>query len=156
MPDFVARPFAVVLVEPEIPQNVGAIARTCAAYEIPLHLVGAGHIDLSAANLRRAGVDTWSQVELYRHRDLQQVLQITGGRPLAFTRHAAQSLAGFTMAAGDLLIFGRESDGLSEAELALCRERVLIPQSVGVRSLNIAVSVGIACYAAQTGLGAVC
>lgn len=152
MAPFSSRPFAVVLVEPEIPQNVGAIARTCAAYEIPLHLVGARHIDFSAAALRRAGVDTWSQVELYRHRHLRDVLQICAGRPLAFTRHAASSLAAFSFASGDLLVFGRESDGLNEEELALCSERLVIEQSAGVRSLNIAVSVGVACYAAHMGL----
>lgn len=152
MAHFVAQPFAVVLVEPEIPQNVGAIARTCAAYEIPLHLVGAQHIDLSAAALRRAGVDTWSQVEFYRHKYLREVLSVTGGRPLAFTRHAASSMNGFSFLEGDLLVFGRESDGLNDSELALCSKRLFIPQSAGVRSLNIAVSVGIACFAAHSGL----
>ena len=146
------RDFAVVLVAPEIPQNVGATARTCAAYSVPLHLVGGTQIDLSAAALRRAGVDTWSQVELYRHDSLAEVLQLTQGRPVALTRRGAQALPSFVFAPGDLLIFGPESHGLGEQELALCRSRVFIPQSDSVRSLNLAVSVGVGCYAAQLSL----
>jgi tRNA (cytidine/uridine-2'-O-)-methyltransferase len=65
--------FHVALVEPEIPQNTGNIARLCAATGTALHIVGMPGFRLDDRAVRRAGLDYWDQVSIQRHRDLQQL-----------------------------------------------------------------------------------
>src|SRR5215813_11799827 len=65
-----SNPFRVVLVEPEIPQNTGSIARTCAATRSPLHLVGKLGFRIDEASVRRAGLDYWPLVDLHQHGSL--------------------------------------------------------------------------------------
>jgi tRNA (cytidine/uridine-2'-O-)-methyltransferase len=64
----------VVLVNPQIPQNTGSIARTCAATQTPLHLVGKLGFDLSEKAVRRAGLDYWPHVPLTRHQSWEEYL----------------------------------------------------------------------------------
>ena len=63
----------VALVEPEIPQNTGNIARLCAATRTPLHIVGATGFRLDDRSVRRAGLDYWPEVSLHRHHDLNEL-----------------------------------------------------------------------------------
>lgn len=148
-------PVEVVLVRPEIAPNVGNVARTCAALDLPLHLVGELPFALSDASLRRAGVDTWAQLELHWHRHLREVIALCGGRALVFTTGGSLALPEVRFAPGDLLVFGRESSGLTAEDLQGCpTQAVRIPQARDVRSLNLATAVGMACGAALSALGA--
>lgn len=145
----------VVLVRPQIAPNAGNAARTCAAFGVPLHLVGPLGFSLEDAELRRAGVDSWAQLEVHCHRHLVEVLALTGGRPVAFTTGGDLLLPQFEFRRGDVLVFGCEASGLSDADLAGCDPvRVRIPHGRWVRSLNLSTSVGIGLYAALAATGA--
>jgi tRNA (cytidine/uridine-2'-O-)-methyltransferase len=148
----------VVLFQPQIPPNTGNVARTCAATGSELHLIEPLGFTIDDRQLRRAGLDYWPLVDLHRHRDLQAFLavrQARGGRLLAFSSQAQRPYTGHRFTPEDWLLFGRESDGLPEAVLERCDQRLLIPMPVdrqwpggGVRSLNLSVAVGVAVFEA--------
>jgi tRNA (cytidine/uridine-2'-O-)-methyltransferase len=146
----------VALVEPEIPPNTGNVARLCAATRTPLHVVGVTGFRLDDRAVRRAGLDYWPEVELYRHRDVEALkAALPGVRLLYLTTKAKQSYVEWTFAEDDCLVFGPETRGLPEELLRANWERCLtIPMpNPRVRSLNLATSVGIVLYEAlrQTG-----
>ena len=141
----------VVLVEPEIPQNTGNIARLCAAVEVPLHIVGVTAFRMDDRAVRRAGLDYWDAVTIKRHRDLEELYQsLPGGRFIYFTTKAERSFWDWQFQNDDSLIFGPETRGLPEALLKENWDRCLkIPMSnPKVRSLNLANSVAVALYEA--------
>jgi tRNA (cytidine/uridine-2'-O-)-methyltransferase len=141
----------VVLVEPEIPQNTGNIARLCAAVEVPLHIVGVTGFRMDDRAVRRAGLDYWDAVTIKRHRDLEELYQsLPGGRFIYFTTKAECSFWDWQFQNDDRLIFGPETRGLPEALLKENWDRCLkIPMSnPKVRSLNLANSVAVALYEA--------
>lgn len=145
----------VALVRPEIPPNVGNAARTCAAFGVPLHLVGEVGFSLTDPRVKRAGVDTWAQLELHCHDRLRDLVALTGARLVALTTGGDRSLDEFVFKHGDLLAFGREATGLEPADLQGCTPHcVRIPQARYVRSLNLATSVGIVVFTALRSLGA--
>jgi tRNA (cytidine/uridine-2'-O-)-methyltransferase len=152
-------PLHVVLVEPEIPPNTGNVARLCAATASPMHLVGTLGFRTDEHSVRRAGVDYWHLVDIRRHVDMEHFLRAwradsPAGRLHLFsaTAHASYLDAGF--AAGDALVFGKESVGLSEELLSRFQDRVVgIPTIGAVRSLNLANAVGIALYEALRQIG---
>lgn len=146
----------VALLEPEIPQNTGNIARLCAATLTPLHIVGVPGFRLDARAVRRAGLDYWPEVSLERHRDLSELYQsLPGARFVYFSTKAERSLFDWQFNSDDCLIFGRETRGLPDSLLRENWERSLtIPMlNAKVRSLNLANSVSLALYEAlrQTG-----
>jgi tRNA (cytidine/uridine-2'-O-)-methyltransferase len=146
----------VALVEPEIPPNTGSIARLCAATRVPLHIVGAAGFRLDDRAVRRAGLDYWPEVTLLRHPDLASLYgDLPGARFLYLTTKAEKAYSDWTFADEDCLVFGRETGGLPENVLRENWDRCLtIPMlNQKVRSLNLAVSVGIVLYEAlkQTG-----
>jgi len=146
----------VALIEPEIPQNTGNIARLCAATFTPLHVVGVTGFRLDDRAVRRAGLDYWPEVTLQRHRDLEALhASIPEARFLYFTTKAQRSYADWQYASDDCLVFGRETRGLSEELLRANWDRCLtIPMlNSNVRSLNLANAVSIVLYEAlrQTG-----
>jgi len=147
---------SVALVEPEIPQNTGNIARLCAATRVPLHIVGVTGFRLDDSAVRRAGLDYWPEVSLYRHRDLAALYNaLPGARFLYFSTKAEKSYFEWRFKGNDCLTFGRETRGLSEDLLQANWERCLaIPMlNPRVRSLNLATSVAVVLYEAlrQTG-----
>jgi tRNA (cytidine/uridine-2'-O-)-methyltransferase len=146
----------IALVEPEIPQNTGNIARLCAATKTPLHLVGALGFRIDDRAVRRAGLDYWEHVDLIRHHDLDALRQtLPHARFLFFSTRVRTSYLDWTFKADDCLVFGRETGGLPEAVLRDNQDRCLtIPMlNSDVRSLNLANSVAIVLYEAlrQTG-----
>jgi tRNA (cytidine/uridine-2'-O-)-methyltransferase len=152
-----AKPFHVVLVEPEIPPNTGNIARLCAATGSPLHLVGALGFRIDEHSVRRAGVDYWHLVEIRQHVDFAHFAHSFGqkGKLHLFSALAAKSYASADYAPGDALVFGKESVGLPEELLARYPDRlVAIPTMGAVRSLNLANAAGIALYEALRATGA--
>ena len=147
----------VALVEPEIPQNTGNIARLCAATRTPLHIVGATGFRLDDRSVRRAGLDYWPEVSLHRHHDLNELREaLPTARLLYFSTKAERAYFGWKFSGNDCLIFGPETRGLSEELLRDNWERCLtIPMlNPKVRSLNLANSVAIVLYEAlrQTAL----
>ena len=146
----------VALVEPEIPPNTGSIARLCAATRIPLHIVGAAGFRLDDRAVRRAGLDYWPEVIIQRHPDLASLYGLLpGARFLYLTTKAQKIYSDWAFTADDCLIFGRETGGLPENVLRENWDRCLTIPILNrkVRSLNLAVSVGIVVYEAlrQTG-----
>jgi tRNA (cytidine/uridine-2'-O-)-methyltransferase len=144
----IERPFHVALVEPEIPPNTGAVARTCAATGSPLHLVGELGFRIDEQSVRRAGLDYWHLVDLRRHQTFDTFLEAVPERPIhLFTANASRSYLDADLAPGDVLVFGRESVGLPPELIARFPERtVAIPTLGAVRSLNLSNAVAIALY----------
>ena len=142
-------PFHVVLVEPEIPPNTGAVARTCAATRSPLHLVGTLGFSIEDHAVRRAGLDYWHLVDLHRHESFQAFEESRESHRIhLFSAKASRSYLEADFQPGDALVFGRESVGLP-AELLRAHERVwAIPTAGRVRSLNLSNAVAIVLYEA--------
>ena len=140
--------FHVVLVEPEIPQNTGNIARTCAATGCILHLVRPLGFEISDRALKRAGLDYWSQVEVRVHDSLDEALaSAPSARCFFFTTKARRDYAQAVFHEGDFLVFGKETKGLPEELLvAHAEECVRIPMRAESRSLNLSNAVAIAVY----------
>lgn len=141
----------VCLVEPEIPPNTGNIARLCAATFTNLHIVGVTGFRLDEKAVRRAGLDYWSEVKIFRHIDLEDLYKaLPDSRFLYFTTKSKRSYTDWQYQENDCLIFGRETRGLPEDILNANRENCLtIPmENPNVRSLNLATSVGIVLYEA--------
>ncbi len=145
----------VVLIEPEIPQNTGSIARLCAGTATPLHLVGRLGFSLADRYLKRAGLDYWPHVLLQRHADVDAWLAAyPGARAWFFSARNGLPYEQVRYAPADHLVFGGESRGFPDA----VRERfagafVRIPVLPAIRSLNLANAVGVALFEAlrQTG-----
>ncbi len=140
----------IVLVEPEIPQNTGNIARTCAATGCRLHLVKPLGFEISDKYLKRAGLDYWQFVEV---KVWDSFSQLQGAYPDAkyyyFTTKARHVYAQAQFEEGDFLVFGKETKGLPEELLKANEKNCLrIPMIGETRSLNLSNSVAIAVYEA--------
>jgi tRNA (cytidine/uridine-2'-O-)-methyltransferase len=143
--------FQVVLYQPEIPQNTGNIARTCAATHTPLHLIEPLGFRLTDRYLKRAGLDYWPSVALRVHSNLENFRIALGlRRCVFFSTHARRSLFDFQFEPGDCLVFGSETAGLPLDLLDGEDERVVkIPiDRSKVRSLNLSTTVGVALFEA--------
>lgn len=145
-----SEPLNIVLVEPEIPQNTGNIARTCACTGARLHLVEPMGFRLTQKQLARAGCDYWDKVDIVRWPCAAAFFEAHAADELhLFTGHAARSFADVSYSEGAFLVFGRESRGLDgdliEAHAARC---VRIPMRDGLRSLNLSNAVAVAAYEA--------
>jgi tRNA (cytidine/uridine-2'-O-)-methyltransferase len=141
----------VVLVEPDIPQNAGNIARLCAATGTELHLVGPLGFQLTDARLKRAGLDYWDEVSLFRHVSMEAMhLYFSSIRMLYFSTKGERSYTAADYRPGDALVFGSESRGLPDPLLVANREAVYtIPmRRDAVRSLNVSNAVSIVVYEA--------
>ena len=140
----------VVLVEPEIPQNTGNIARTCLAAGARLHLVEPLGFEIDAAALRRAGMDYWGKCDIHRWPSLEALRgEAAGGRFFFLTTKSHRPYWDARFADGDYLVFGRETRGLPQSLLAAEEPHTLtIPMKPDARSLNLATSVGIVLYEA--------
>ena len=142
----------IVLVEPEIPQNCGNIARTCAATGSRLHLVRPLGFDISEKAVRRAGLDYWHLVEVFDYESLDDLFrrhpEAEGDLWLTTTK-APRSYEAARFTADSWLFFGKETAGLPGAFRARFPERCLrIPMRPDARSLNLANAVAILTYEA--------
>jgi tRNA (cytidine/uridine-2'-O-)-methyltransferase len=151
-----ADPLRIVLVEPEIPQNTGNIARLSAATQSPLHLVGRLGFRIDEKAVRRAGLDYWHLVDLEQHLDLAHFAHAhPRARVRLFSAVAPKSYLDADFRPGDALVFGKESVGLDPEILARHPDAVFgIPTLGPVRSLNLANAVAIVLYEALRQLGA--
>jgi tRNA (cytidine/uridine-2'-O-)-methyltransferase len=145
----------IVLVEPEIPQNTGNIARTCAATGCRLHLVRPLGFAVTDKHLKRAGLDYWADVEIVYHDSLAAFLAAHGHRRLWLATTKGGATPDQTpFADEDFLLLGRETAGLP-ADLLASRpdQRVRIPMVPGTRSLNLSNAAAILAYEALRQLG---
>jgi tRNA (cytidine/uridine-2'-O-)-methyltransferase len=140
----------VVLVSPEIHQNTGNIARTCAATGARLHLVGPLGFEITDKALRRAGLDYWYSLDVTLYDSLEDFFQkVRPERMWLLTTKAPRRYTDVQFQDGDYLFFGRESAGLPEPFLEAHRESCLkIPMAPEARSLNLSNSVAITVYEA--------
>ena len=142
--------FNIVLVEPEIPQNTGNIARTCAATGCRLHLVRPLGFEVSDKYLKRAGLDYWHFVDIAYYDGIEEVFAAyPQARFYFFSTKAARTHSDVRYREGDFLVFGKETAGLPEPLLAEhYGQCVRIPMRGDIRSLNLANSVAVAVYEA--------
>ncbi len=140
----------IVLVEPEIPQNCGNIARTCAATGCRLHLIRPLGFDISEKAVKRAGLDYWNLVDVidyenledfFRRNDVRQMWCLSTKAPRSYTEADFQD--------GCYLFFGKETKGLPESFLSEHENScVRLPMRVEARSLNLSNAVAITVYEA--------
>ena len=140
----------IVLVQPEIPQNTGNIARTCAATGAKLHLIKPLGFELSDRYLKRAGLDYWHMMTLEIHERWEDFLAANPGASIRYaTTKAPRAYSEVAYGPDDFLVFGRETRGLDEDLLAANYSRcVRIPMRPDARSLNLANSVAVILYEA--------
>ena len=140
----------IVLYEPEIPQNTGNIARTCAATGSVLHLIKPLGFSLEDKYLKRAGLDYWRMMRYEVHENFEELLEKYPGARMHFlSTKAPRSYTEAIYGPDDFLVFGRETRGLPESLLSRVYDRCLrIPMVPGARSLNLSNSVAIVLYEA--------
>ena len=140
----------IVLIEPEIPQNTGNIARTCAVVGATLHLVEPIGFRLSSKQLSRSGCDYWKDVEIVRWPSADAFFEAHESDELhLFTGNTTRSMHKVAYHPHCFLLFGRESRGIDKEYLDRYHERcVRIPMRPNQRSLNLSNAVAIATYEA--------
>lgn len=138
----------IVLHEPEIPQNTGNIARTCAALGAVLHLIEPLGFLLEDRYLKRAGLDYWPLVELRRYPDIEAFFAANaGGEFFYVTKKAERTYADVKFPPRAYFLFGKETLGLPEGLLAAHPGRcVRIPMRREARSLNLSNAAAIIGY----------
>ena len=143
--------FRVVLHQPEIPPNTGNLMRLCVNTGAELHLIHPLGFELTDARLRRAGLDYREHAPVIEHADFRSfVAAVEPRRMFAFTPRGELLYADVDYEPGDVLLFGRESDGLPEDVLSdpSVTARVSIPIAPGGRSLNLANAAAIGVFEA--------
>ncbi len=140
----------IVLVSPEIPQNTGNIARTCAATGATLHLIKPLGFSLSDKYLKRAGLDYWNMMEYKVYENVEHFLKEHPGANMHFaTTKAPRSYVEAAYGTDDYLVFGCETKGLPETLLKNVYDKCIrIPMRPGARSLNLSNSVAVVLYEA--------
>lgn len=140
----------IVLVEPEIPQNTGNIARLCACTGASLYLVGKLGFSLSDKYTKRAGLDYWDSVDIKKYDTLEQLQADYKDATFYYlTTKTKHSYFDAKFKEGDFLVFGPETRGLPEDLLKKNAETAItIPMLPNQRSLNLSNSVSIVTYEA--------
>ena len=144
----------IVLVNPQIPQNTGTIARLCAATNSRLSLVGTLGFSLEDKYLKRAGLDYWEFVKWDYHPDikefLKKLLELESNKPFLLSSKATKNYTDVKYSQNQILVFGSETEGLSDEIKDQYPSNLLtIPMAnKKIRSLNLANSVSIVLYEA--------
>ena len=142
----------IVLVEPEIPQNTGNIARTCAAIGAKLHLVKPLGFSISEKQVKRAGLDYWDKLEIEEHTSFEEFLEKY--KPEENNMFFVTTKGKHVYSEPDyknmdevFLLFGKETKGLPEDILMKYIDKTIrIPMRETLRSLNLSNSVAIVVY----------
>ena len=142
--------FHIVLFQPEIPQNTGNVARTCACTGSALHLIRPFLFEISDKTLKRAGLDYWDKVSVFYYDDLADFFAKNKGAPVYYIETKARlSYTDVTYPDGAFLMFGKETKGLPDELVFGNPDRaVRIPMRDSIRSLNLSNSVAIVLYEA--------
>jgi tRNA (cytidine/uridine-2'-O-)-methyltransferase len=137
----------IALFQPDIPQNTGTILRLCACLGVAAHIIEPAGFPTSDRHFRRAGMDYLDHVALTRHDSwskFEQWRNETGFRLVLFTTKGAGSYLDFRYRKDDILLFGRESAGVTDEVAATADARLVIPISPALRSLNVAMAAAMA------------
>lgn len=154
--------FNIVLFNPQIPQNTGNIARTCAVSGASLHLIRPFGFVLSEKAVRRAGLDYWSELKVSEYENFEEFLaenKLVGNNNAnvyLITTKGSACYTDFEFHDGDYFVFGSETAGLPEsihARYPDSRLRIPMRPTEHARCLNLANSVGIILYEAQRQIG---
>ncbi len=146
----------IALYQPEIAGNVGAILRLAACFSVPVDIIMPTGFAFSDARLKRAAMDYGQAADVTRHANFaafDEARRAAGRRLVLMSSHASQRLPDVRFESDDILLMGSESAGVPDAVRDGADLRIRIPMAPGFRSLNIAVSTGIAIAEAlrQTG-----
>lgn len=138
----------IALIEPEIPQNTGNIARTCAATGARLHLVEPMGFKITDKQVKRAGLDYWDKLDITYYTDIDDFFERNKGAEFFyFTTKADQAHSDIQYPNNCFLVFGKETKGLPEELLKANHDRcVRLPMRGIIRSLNLANSVCAGAY----------
>ena len=140
----------IVLHEPEIPQNTGNIARTCAATGASLHIIEPMGFNIDDKKLKRAGLDYWDKLDITYYDGLDDFYdKHPDAKIYYFSTKAEKNYAEVSYRPGDFLMFGKETTGLPERLIkANYAQAVRIPMLPWARSLNLSNTVALALYEA--------
>jgi tRNA (cytidine/uridine-2'-O-)-methyltransferase len=151
-------PLRIALFEPQIPPNTGNIARTSAAFRVPLTLIEPLGFQVDDRSVRRAGLDYWPHVQLFIASNFSafKAELLPDQRLIGCSRRGGASLSSFEFRRGDVLLFGREDTGLPDPIREACDTILTIPMpgaaddagKGGVRSLNLSVACALVTYVA--------
>lgn len=137
----------VALFQPDIPQNTGTILRLCACLDVAAHIIEPAGFPVSDRHFRRSGMDYLDQVSITRHDSwakFDQWRRDAGFRLVLFSTKGVGSYLDYRYEAADILLFGRESAGVSDDVAAAADARLVIPIKPGLRSLNVAMAAAMA------------
>ena len=150
----ISRP-RVALFEPRIPQNTGTIGRSCLAFDLSLDIIKPTGFSFDDKYLKRAGLDYWPRVDLNLYESFDEYKSnFSNSRIIALTKKSNNSISNIKYRNSDILLFGREDNGLPDNIIQRCEIIAGIPmpggedslKSGGVRSLNLSVACGIVSY----------
>ena len=138
----------IVLFEPQIPQNTGNIARTCAATNAVLHLVRPLGFKIDDKKLKHAGLDYWHHIDIVYYDDIDDFFEKNIGENFYFfTTKSVNKYSDVEYPNNCFLIFGREDKGINESILKEHSENcVRMPMQTGIRSLNLSNTVAVGVY----------
>jgi len=142
--------FNIVLFNPQIPHNTGAIGRLCVNAGATLHLVKPLGFDISEKAVKRAGLDYWDKLNLIVWESVEEFLEsVDINRCYFATTKTKKNYFEAKFQKGDYIIFGSETKGIDETILNKYKDRcITIPMTKNGRSLNLAISCGIILYEA--------
>ncbi len=138
----------IALFEPEIAGNVGTIMRTCACLGIELHIIEPCGFVFDMKKIKKSALDYIDHVKLFRHNCFgsfydSQIIQRANSRLVLLTTKAEDSYTNFEFRENDILLFGKESAGVSKEIYDTSCFKIKIPMNEKMRSINLAVAVGI-------------
>ena len=137
----------IALFQPDIPQNTGTILRLCACLDVAAHIIEPAGFPVSDRHFRRAGMDYLDQVSITRHDSwskFEQWRRETGNRLVLLSTKGADSYLDYRYKPADILLFGRESAGVTAEVASAADARLAIPIRPGLRSLNVAMAAAMA------------
>jgi tRNA (cytidine/uridine-2'-O-)-methyltransferase len=137
----------IALYQPEIAGNLGTILRTCACLDVPVDIIEPCGFPFSDRSLKRAGMDYFEHVQYTRHADWDAFRETVNGqdaRIILLSSKADLPHHGFAYRKSDILLFGSEGSGVPQTIHDQCDGRITIPMKANMRSLNLAVSAGMA------------
>lgn len=141
----------IALYQPDIAQNVGTIIRTAVALNMPVHVMEPMGFVWDEPKMRRAGMDYLVRADVSRHHSFSvfhESVKKRGKRVVLLTTKGATDIREFKFEKDDVILFGRESAGVPDDVHEISDARVVIPMVEGERSMNIAISCGIAAFEA--------